>query len=119
MGSQVIAKCECGLAAEIMIGGGMINFMNTCYFPCHCNNCHNVVEVNLLAETMTCQECGATNPTPYDDPELMESASGHIVAQWNVEERLGRKLFIYSNNYKCPKCGKMTLLFADSGLCWD
>ena len=119
MGSQVIAQCECGLQAYILIGGGMMNFMTTCYFPCLCHNCCNVVQVNMLDEAPCCPECGAINPTPYDDPTLAESKSSQIVAQWNVMGSPGKELILYSGKYKCPKCGRMSLNFVDSGLCWD
>jgi hypothetical protein len=46
MGSEVIAKCRCGFDTRISIGGGMRNFMTTCYFPCLCEGCHNIVQVN-------------------------------------------------------------------------
>ena len=119
MGSQVIAKCECGFETKIMIGGGMANFMTTCYFPCLCYNCQNVVQVNLLAASPVCPDCGAGNPIPYDTIELMETTGESIIAQWNVEESLGRELILYNSNYKCPRCGNIALQFVDSGLSWD
>ncbi len=50
MGSQVIANCECGVEVAIMIGRGMFNFETHCVFPCLCERCRAVVEVNLLAK---------------------------------------------------------------------
>ena len=119
MGSQVTARCECGVEAEILIGGGMMNFTTTCYFPCLCGSCHNIVEADLLATAPQCPECGTANPIPYDDPRVLGSLGEQTVAEWNMQERLGRELILTDGSYKCPKCGKMTLQFADSGLCWD
>jgi len=119
MGSQVTATCQCGMDTSIMIGGGMRNFMTTCYFPCLCEHCRTVVQVNLLAKQKRCPQCKTTNVIPYDDPTLSESAGGRTVASWNIQEQLGRKLNLTDGNYRCPQCDQMTLRFTDSGLCWD
>ena len=119
MGSQVTAQCECGVKATLGIGGGMANFMHTCLFPCLCENCQSLVQVNLLAKEPRCPQCGATNVTAYDDPRLVGSPGQRVVAQWNMREQLGRELLLTDGNYRCPKCRGMTLRFADSGLCWD
>ena len=50
MGSSVRASCSCGYATEAMIGGGMMNFHNTCLFPALCGECDQLVAVNLLAQ---------------------------------------------------------------------
>lgn len=119
LGSQVTAKCQCGVDTTIMIGGGMLNFMTTCYFPCLCEHCRTVVQVNLLAEQRWCPQCKSTKAIPYDDPTLSEFAGEHTVVSWNMKEKLGRVLELTDGNYRCPQCGRMTLRFEDSGLCWD
>lgn len=119
MGLQVTATCQCGVDTRIMIGGGMRNFMTTCYFPCLCEHCGAVVQVNLLAEQKRCPRCKTTKIIPYDDPALSEDAGGHIVASWNVEDQLGRNLNLTDGNYRCPHCEQMTLRFKDSGFRWD
>lgn len=119
MGSQVIAKCDCGVEAVIDIGSGMMDFTTRCSFPCLCESCHNVVEVNLLAKTIRCPKCRKSNPIPYDDPRLYELKGSEQVAVWNMQDKLGREVILTDGKYKCPKCGKMSLEFTDSGLCWD
>jgi hypothetical protein len=119
MGSEVMARCECGVEAEIMIGGGMLDFMTTCYFPCLCESCQAVVQSNLLEEPPRCPECGAENPTPYDDKSVIGAEGENVVADWNLQGKLSRELILTDGNYKCPKCRNMTLHFSDSGLCWD
>lgn len=101
-----------------MIGGGMVDFMNTCYFPCLCEHCRTVVQVNLLAKQKRCPQCKTKEVIPYDDPTLSECAGGRTVTSWNIEEQLGRELKLMDGNYRCPHCGQLTLRFADSGLCW-
>lgn len=120
MGSAVTARCQCGVETDILIGGGMDNFMTTCYFPCLCESCQNVVQVNLLAKPIKCPECGAHDPIPYDDLQLLGTPGNREVAGWNVKEKLGRELVLTDGKYKCPKCGQMSLEFSnDLGLCWD
>ena len=119
MGTQVTATCQCGVDTIIMIGGGMRNFMTTCYFPCLCEHCRTVVQVNLLAKQKRCPQCKTTKVIPYDDPTLSECAGGRTVTSWNMEEQLGRELNLTDGNYRCPQCDQMTLRFTDSGLCWD
>jgi hypothetical protein len=97
----------------------MANFETVCVFPCLCENCHSLVQANLLAKVLVCPHCKAANLTPYDDPRLVETPGPRVVAQWNVREQLGRELILTDGNYRCPKCNRMTLHFAHSDICWD
>jgi len=107
------------LEASILVGGGMMNFQTTCLFPCLCENCHRIVEVNLLDKSLKCPACHAADPIPYDDPRLSGSPGDNHVVEWNTEDQLGRELVLTDGKYRCPKCGKMSLKFRDSGLFWD
>ena len=100
------------------------------------------MQVNLLAKEIRCPECESAKITPYDDPELSDiprakklrkllrmfpmfeypsstNKGEHVVAEWNVEQQLGRTLKLTDRNYRCPKCQEMTLRFAFGLLCWD
>ncbi len=85
MGSHVIAECECGLRSESLIGGGMLDFLTTCYFPCLCERCNRVVQVNLLAKRPRCPKCRASRPIPYSDERLRGTAGDELVAQWRLD----------------------------------
>jgi len=119
MGSEVIAKCKCGVDTRILIGGGMVNFMTTCFFPCLCEYCHSVVQINLLAKRKQCPRCRTTKLIPYDDPLLSEIPGKNVVTDWNVQEQLGRVLLLTDGKYRCPQCGQMTLSFVETDMCWD
>lgn len=119
MGSQVIARCECGLERKILIGGGMLDFKTNCLFPCMCELCHSIVEANLLSNPVHCPKCNAVNPIPYDDPRLSLTRGENEVASWYMFDGLGRELILTDGKYKCPTCGKMTLSFVNSGLHFD
>ena len=118
MGSEVTASCRCGLKANVLIGGGMADFTTTCYFPCLCETCHDVVQVNLLAETPACPICQGSSIVPYDDPRLSGSRGKDNVAEWSVAE-LGRPLVLTNGTYKCPRCNNKSLRFQGGGHMWD
>lgn len=127
MGSEVIATCQCGVNASILIGGGMETHETICYFPCLCERCHAVVQVNLLDKRKRCPQCKTTKVIPYDDPRLSmnlvktpkSSLFTGAVGEWNAKEILGRDLSLPEKNYRCPQCGQMTLCFTDGDMCWD
>jgi len=119
MGSEVLATCQCGLETSIQIGVGMAG-PKPCFFPCLCERCRAVVEVDLLSKKLRCPKCKSTKVIPYDDPTLSEPAGrGAEVAEWNAQEELGRVLTLTDKNYRCPQCGQMTLRFASTGDYWD
>jgi len=119
MGSSVIAECKCGYNLSILIGGGMMNFTTTCYFPCLCKKCEEVVQVNLLSRRPKCPSCRTTRLIPYDDSRVIGKMGINDIAEWNMQEGLGKDLVITDGKYYCPKCKKNNLRFLDSGLCWD
>lgn len=118
MGSEVTARCRCGVEVSILIGGGMLNFQTTCYFPCSCAGCSSVVQVNLLAKRLRCPSCGSSKVTPFDDPSLSRRTRGGMVTSWN-SEKVGRDLTLTDKPYRCPRCGELALRFEESGLLWD
>jgi len=120
MGSQVIAQCKCGLDTEILIGGGMLNYTTTCYFPCLCTDCRSVVQVNLYDEPIQCPNCKSVHVIPYDDPELSDcKPDSRVIESWGVEKELGRDLVLKDGNYRCAKCGEMSLHFESTLMNWD
>ena len=118
MGLQVMASCRCGVEASFSIGGGMRDFTTVRYFPCLCEECRDIVQVNLFEKPAKCQDCGNV-VIPYDSRKLSGSKGQYIVADWNVREQLGRTLKLTDGTYKCPRCGEMTLRFQEGDLFWD
>lgn len=98
----------------------MMDFTTMCHFPCLCESCRDVVDANLLAKNLQCPKCRGHNLIPYDDPWLIGTAGERNLAEWNMQDSLGRILVLTDGNYKCPKCRKMTLTFNDdSAVLWD
>lgn len=119
MGSKVRAICDCGVNKEILIGGGMSNYKYISYFPCLCENCNNVVEVNLLEKNLYCPDCNSDNVIPYDDNQLKGIEGDRVIISWNVQVALGRELKLTNGRYKCPKCKKTNLRFLGNFFNWD
>lgn len=111
MGSQVIAICQCGLRREILIGGGMLNFKYINFFPCLCENCNDVVQVNLKNQELTCPNCNKQNLSPYNAKHLIGEQGNSEVSKWGDNT-------LTNGTYKCPKCKEMTLHF-ERGILWD
>ena len=111
MGSSVMAICPCGVEAEIMIGGGMMNHETCCLFPCCCDNCNSLIETNVLKK-LRCPNCRSVKLFPYTDPRLMGEKGEYEVVQWGDRT-------LTNGTYKCPKCEQMTLRFSPGCINWD
>lgn len=97
----------------------MLDFDTRCMFPCLCESCRKMEPVDLLAKRPYCPDCRSARALiPYDDPALNDGSETRTVFDWQVDERLGRVLKLTDANYRCPRCGKMSMKFEDVG-CWD
>ena len=111
MGSLVEANCKCGYRDGFMIGGGMLNFMEECYFPSFCRKCNKIVDVNMLDNPVKCPDCRDNSVTPYDQKPIVGKQGKNKVANWNVIGEIGRSLVLTDGSYFCPACEKYTLSF--------
>src|SRR5690554_6683986 len=112
MGSEVKAICKCGYHKKILIGGGMMNFTTTEYFPCFCEDCNDMVEGNLKAEKLTCPNCNSQKVSPYNNKTNIGKAGKNIVSRSFLN-------VLHDGTYKCPQCKNMSLQFHHGGLHWD
>ncbi len=119
MGTKVKAMCNCGVNTDILIGGGMRSFKYECLFPCLCENCEEVVEVNLLIGNLRCPKCRSANLIPYDDERVIGVKGDREIINWNARWKLGRELILTNGLYKCPKCKNLTLGFRRLMFNWD
>ena len=119
MGSEVIAKCECGYEQGFMIGGGMATFRELCAFPCLCRDCKSIIPVNLLDVPISCPHCKGDRVVPYDDEELCEQRGDETVTSWSLGGQNERGLVLTDGTYYCPSCDSFRLKFKNSGLSWD
>jgi RNA polymerase subunit RPABC4/transcription elongation factor Spt4 len=71
-----------------------------------------------LSPQPECPNCKSTKIVAYDQGELQER-KGNPVAEWNMEEKLGRTLELTDGRYFCPSCKSFDLTFKETGLCWD
>ena len=117
MGSSVIAKCTCGFETPpLMIGGGMMNFMEFCAFPAYCAKGSHLVTVNMFDNPLRCSKRHKAPPVPYIDESLTKERGVKIVAEWNFEDR---ELELTDGQYFCPSCHEFTMTFIEGGVMWD
>ena len=112
MGSQVKAICTCGFKKEIMIGGGMFTFNKIQYFPCLCENCQDIVQVNILEEHPSCTSCKSLKVTTYNNKQL-------IGRKGKIEVARSFDNVLTNGSYKCPKCKNNSLHFTAGDIHWD
>jgi len=99
--------------------GGDVQLHDGLLFPALCRDCNDIVEVNLLARPPQCPKCKRHDVVAYDQPEFRARRGKHVVADWNMEEQLGRVLELTDGEYLCPACGGYNLTFGHTGLMWD
>lgn len=112
MGSQLKARCRCGLAAKILTGGNMKNFTEIDYFPFYCGRCRNVVQSNLMEKRPICPKCSSDKIIPYNDSKLKERSWKSIFIK-SYRDTITKGL------YKCPRCRKIALQFFHGDVLWD
>jgi len=111
MGSHVKALCQCGMESEIFIGGGKFNFKTVQYFPCLCENCKDVVQVNLKLSELKCPNCKEVI-MPYYHSLLVGVEGKEIIAR-SFDDVLT------NGTYQCPKCENQNLRFVKGHILWD
>lgn len=145
MGSKVKAVCKCGVNNDILIGGGMSTFQHTEYFPCLCEDCKDVVQVNLRKNKVVISEFkNSINASeiieryknyksgmiPSNELKLTcPKCSGNNVVSYtdsSIIAKVGEKEVARSfdniltdGDYKCPRCNEMTLKFLPLFYMWD
>lgn len=118
MGTLIAATCPCSYENnELVLGGGMLSFMDHCAAPALCTACREVVTVDLMDNDTSCPICGGA--TPYYDSSLPDAKAGHAgpTIAWSLPD--GR-LFALDDDgaYTCPRCLQATMSFVDVG-CFD
>ncbi len=117
-GMRVSARCACGYHKENMpLFGGRANYKVSCLFPALCLESRELVLVNILDPTAKIRDCPGGSVVRYDDPLLAPAQKSPVVASWNLRDR-DTTVFLYAGGYVCPRCGKRTLHFVQTGF-WD
>ena len=99
------------------LGGGRINHLIHCGFPCYCSACKSLFKADLYAADVACPNCDTSSVLPYDDPSL--APTGEVVGEifsWNTAARLGRELILHDGKYICPSCDNFSLRFEVAAL---
>ena len=100
-----------------MVGGGMMNFMESVKIPFSCYDCGTIGEKNILSHSNRCSKCRkemvmfGKEVSNVDSEEYIDS-----VFDWSIGSFEGYVLM--NENYQCPKCKEMGLKFERNGM-WD
>ena len=122
MGNIFRGLCQCGFDTnEIFVGGGFVNFMDTCNAPAICPHCNEFLIRNYMKKNAArCPGCHSI-VTFYDDPSLQRPSTGtdeyDYLFIWRIADK-DEFFKLPDTKYLCPKCRNMTLRFEDKG-CWD
>jgi len=117
VGSIIAARCPCGIATKMALGGGINSYQTYCAFPALCSACGAFGAVNLLGDAVKCPSCSRDALKTYDDPSLAGRAGEKVVFGWALPGG-GRSLQLTDGTYVCPTCRQPTLVFSDAGF-WD
>ena len=120
MGTLAMASCPCGYENDgLFIGGTMTSFMDQCAAPALCENCNEVVTIDLMdPDGARCPACGGQTDR-YDDPKLRgEAWRGDQSPMGDLDWRLpdGRSFRLQEGiPYHCPLCREVTMTFVRRG----
>jgi Zn finger protein HypA/HybF involved in hydrogenase expression len=122
MGNILRGSCRCGFDTDdIFVGGGFMNFMDTCNAPALCLSCNEFLVRNYIKKgTARCPACHKS-VTFYDDPSLSDQSTQTEEFDWLVTWRIADRNEFFKladTRYLCPQCKQMTLVFKDRGN-WD
>ena len=122
MGSMLISQCQCGYESdELMLGGGMMNFIEDCEIPFYCDNCEIVFTRDVLGKLdfkkyNKCPKCrkkvqyyGSISEDDFENDD-------DNVFDWGIE--FDKRYYLKNDSYHCPKCKKEEMKFYTTG-CWD
>lgn len=124
MGSMIQAICECGFESEVFYAGaGMMDFKELCLAPAICLDCKKfLIENYKNKDEAECPVCNK-NIVFYNDPRVKEIKNksmrqGGPIFEWRLDDKIEKKFMLDDGRHLCPECGKLTLLFKETG-CWD
>lgn len=124
MGSVHHAKCECGYARDVTVGGGRYTFREKSLFPFYCKLC-GVVEVNIALLNdkvleVPCPSCDAAGTVQYGVPPVSQNDMRPKSKKfWQQHEPIREQAVLNwrqraagESGHICPACRKMTLKFS-------
>jgi hypothetical protein len=119
MGIGVEVSCPCFGKFTLQVGP-RITPPDYCLFPFLCTACETVSCLDIHAELLACDDCGATSVVPYGSPPAVgELGSNVVFACWPCERFTADQLTLTDGTYWCPTCRNYTARFRDAGIRWD
>lgn len=120
MGSIITPICSnCNFPFKrIMVGGGMMNFLESIKVPFSCYECGTISVRNIYSPSIKCSKCRKNMEMFGDEVENINSIEKmNIVFEWRFG--FGNEGYVLTDkNHQCPKCNQKSLKFESSGI-WD
>ena len=89
-------------------------------FPFLCTNCHNASTLDIYAESLVCEHCGAGSVVPYGSPRAIGKLGDEVIFGASPTDRFtAGELVLTNGTYWCPTCRNRTARFSDAGIWWD
>ncbi len=121
MGSLITPHCSnCKFPfKQMMVGGGMKDFLESDKIPFSCYDCGTLTVRNLGSQSNRCskfrREMVVLGKEVYN---INSDEYWNCVFDWRIGSIGEHGYVIMNENYKCPKCKDMSLKFEPTGM-WD
>jgi ribosomal protein L37AE/L43A len=102
-----------------MVGGGMIDFMESVKIPFSCYDCGTIRIKNIYSPSNKCSKC-RKEMVMYGKKvkDINHDEYRYSVFDWGMGS-FGEECYVLMNeDYQCPKCNEMSLKFESTGV-WD
>jgi hypothetical protein len=121
MGSIITPHCSsCKYPfKKMMVGGGMMDFMESVKIPFSCYDCGTISIKNIYSPSNKCSKC--RKEMVMYGKEVKNKNSDEFrdsVFDWGMGSFGGDGYVLMNEDYKCPQCKEMGLKFELTGK-WD
>jgi ribosomal protein L37AE/L43A len=102
-----------------MVGGGMMNFVESVKIPFSCYDCGTIGIKNIYSPSNKCSKC-RKEMVMYGKKvkDIYHDEYRYSVFDWRMGSFGDEGYVLMNEDYQCPKCKKMSLKFETNGM-WD
>src|SRR4051794_18445624 len=115
MGIGINVACPCHGSFKLQVGMRMAP-PPYCLFPFICTQCDCTSCLDIHAERLACEHCGAASVLPYGSPPAVGELGTSVVFACPPCDRFSAdELTLTDGTYWCPTCRRHTARFSDAG----
>jgi ribosomal protein L37AE/L43A len=103
----------------MMVGGGMMDFLESVKIPFSCYDCGTLSVKNIYSPSNKCSKC-RKEMVMYGKKvkDINSDKYRYSVFDWGMRSFGSEGYVLMNENYHCPKCKEMSLKFEPTGM-WD